>query len=361
METLISTFDFPSVINAAKSLNLKKPEHVKTLHRYRRNISSLTVSMWDYTASHGANYLIADHSDVACWYYSEDNLSQLVDAVPLEKQYHTHNYYELMYVQSGALNEWIEEECIPLRRGDAILLDKSIRHIEEYTQPATCIFVSLDDSCVQRLLASEPAFSAGQSVMHFLLSHLESNEETQKAYYRFIAADVQQEDLTPIEKELNIILTEMIKQQPGHQLLIQGYLRRLLGILESAELYQSLPVYKAAGQRETLMEKICFHMEEYQGTMRKEELGALLNYNTAYLCRVIKESLGKSFTQYSLSIRINSAAQMLRSTDWSVTAICEKLHFANHTYFYREFNNVFHVTPGDYRAANKHKEVIKSS
>ncbi len=320
--------------------------------RYQRWTSSLTVSIWTADMQRESMYLMADWDGVRQWTCSGDKMKQILESYPLEQRYHYHDYYELLYVMDGEINEWIEDDCLHLKRGDAILLDKNVRYVEEYCQFSSCVFISLDTNCVQNLLANEPPFSEGQTVMRFFLNHRAPNSDLIKAYCRFTAL---QNDmpLSPVEQEVNSLMEEMLYKKTGFWLLMQGHLRRLLGLLESPQLYRSALVYKGDENKKELAREIQLQVEARQGVISKQELAELLNYNAAYLCRFIKQNFGKNYTEYCLSVRLNYAAQMLRSTHWSVATICDKLGFTNRTYFYKAFEKEYHFTPSAYRNVHR--------
>lgn len=310
--------------------------HVQTTDP-RQGVTSLLMANW-----HHVRHVVTSNAEIYRRYLDQ----------PLEQRYHLHEYYELTYVMEGTIYEWIEDECLILQRGDAILLDRNARHAEQYHNSASCIFFCMDDQCVRDLLANDPPFSEGQSVMRFLMNHLLPESRSVKAYCHFTAAQ-SKEDILPVEEVANDILDELINKRPGYWLLIQGYLRRILGLLETPSVYRNAPVYKVIGSKNKLASEIQLQIEARQGIISKHELAALMNYNTAYLCQLIKEHFGKSYTEYCLSVRLRSAAQMLRETKWSVTAICDKLGFSNRTYFYKAFEKEYHTTPGNYRSGKR--------
>lgn len=338
--------DFFAILAAMADTRLSVP--TKLLRRYGRWESSLTVSMWTVEKNRGSTYLVVDWDGVRNWEYTNEQLGHLLENYPLQKRYHFHDYYELMYVMDGEVKEWVEDECLYLRRGDAILLDKNVRHAEEYLQFASCVFLSLDTNCVQNLLANEPPFTEGKTVMQFFLNHLESNSDLIKAYCHFTAL-TNDAPMEPVESEINVLLGEMLEKKTGFWLLMQGHLRRLLGLLESPDLYKSELIYKGSDNKNKLASEIQLQVEARQGVISKQELAKALNYNAAYLCRFIKQNFGKNYTEYCLSVRLNCAAQMLRSTHWSIAAICDKLGFTNRTYFYKAFEEEYHLTPNAYR------------
>ncbi len=268
---------------------------IQNSHPHERRIfSPLSVDILTLDAQRNIMYLVANCNDVHRWNYSGTDIQRVAQ---FEHQYHTHKYYELLYVLDGSVNEWLENECLHLERGDAVLLDKNTRHFEEYPDAASCVFFCMDDQCVRNLLANDSPFSEGQAVMHFLMNHMSPESCAVKAYCHFTAIPVET-GLPPIEKEANTIMDELITKRPGYWLMIQGHLRRILGLLETPSVYRNAPIYKVISGKNRLASEIQLQIEARQGLLSKHELAAMLNYNTEYLCRFIKQHFGKSLRKF---------------------------------------------------------------
>lgn len=323
--------------------------------RYAKMLSPLSLSMW-CVRDDGGFYLLADRDGARYTSWTPENLEQFDTIAPLKKRYHSHDFFELVYVLEGEVNEWIEDQCIRLEAGDFILLDKNIRHVEEYIQSkktAGCVFLAMDDECVKTMAESERPYENPQSILRFLLNNLNSENTTSKSYYHFRSLSSKEFTPSEAENEMNAILSELADKKPGFILMIQGHLRRLFGILENPKKYEQLSSCSTLDQKEDIIAQINLLMEASMGLMDKRELAEQMNYNAAYLCRIIKESLGKSFTQYRLSFRLEAAKELLINSNLSITEICDKLLFTNRTYFYRAFESSVGMTPQQFREKYK--------
>jgi AraC-like DNA-binding protein len=72
------------------------------------------------------------------------------------------------------------------------------------------------------------------------------------------------------------------------------------------------------------------------------------------------EESGTTFTEFVLTLRLQSAHRMLSSprfSSWSVTAIALEAGFGDLSYFNRRFRQRFDGTPSDIRAAASWQDV----
>ena len=59
--------------------------------------------------------------------------------------------------------------------------------------------------------------------------------------------------------------------------------------------------------------------------------------------------MGVSFVSYLNDFRLNVAARLLSSNDYSILSVAENCGFFNLSYFNRMFKKKYGVTPGRYR------------
>lgn len=78
-----------------------------------------------------------------------------------------------------------------------------------------------------------------------------------------------------------------------------------------------------------------------------------INYSTSYVSRRIKQDYGLSFMDILIEVRLQNAARLLISTDYSVEKIMSDIGYNNKTHFYDLFKKRYFVTPLTYRKRNK--------
>ncbi|WP_161793356.1 helix-turn-helix domain-containing protein [Cohnella kolymensis] len=89
--------------------------------------------------------------------------------------------------------------------------------------------------------------------------------------------------------------------------------------------------------------------EHLDQELSREELAAYVFLNPAYLSRLFRKETGMVLTNYILHEKMSKAADLLASTDQSISEIADGLGYCNFSYFARLFRKVHGVTPHDYR------------
>lgn len=74
-----------------------------------------------------------------------------------------------------------------------------------------------------------------------------------------------------------------------------------------------------------------------------------LSISDSYLSKIVKDSCGKSFTDYVNDLRIRSAKNLLRNTNSSINDIALAVGFSTQHYFSRVFKKNVNLSPVQYR------------
>lgn len=80
-----------------------------------------------------------------------------------------------------------------------------------------------------------------------------------------------------------------------------------------------------------------------------QHVAALVGLTPNYFCSKFHKEVGQSFKQYLRGLQLNHAATLLRITDLSISRICEDSGFSSPTNFFRDFKEVYGMTPSQYR------------
>jgi len=88
----------------------------------------------------------------------------------------------------------------------------------------------------------------------------------------------------------------------------------------------------------------------YFDSLPVADLAAAANLSPAHFSRQFRRVFGESPHQYLLTRRLERAADLLRTTDWSIARICFAVGAQSVGSFTTSFRRTFGRTPLDYRA-----------
>jgi AraC-like DNA-binding protein len=89
----------------------------------------------------------------------------------------------------------------------------------------------------------------------------------------------------------------------------------------------------------------------YRDPLTVADLARVAGLSPAYFSREFRRTFGEAPHQYLLTRRLERAATMLRTTDWSVADICAAVGLSGVGSFTTSFGRMFGTTPLAYREA----------
>ena len=93
--------------------------------------------------------------------------------------------------------------------------------------------------------------------------------------------------------------------------------------------------------------------EHFREKIYIEELSAMINVSPDYFTKMFKESIGKTPIDYINGMRVNSAMELLCTTEQSMTEIADAIGFCNPNYFHKIFKQYMMTSPLAYRKSAK--------
>lgn len=144
---------------------------------------------------------------------------------------------------------------------------------------------------------------------------------------------------------------------------------RFLGLLEILKLLEKATNYKILNAEGFILEtaaqdndriNIIFNVvkEEYQRSIRLEEIAGKVSLTVPAFCRYFKKITGKTFTRFVNEYRLAHAAKLLHEKQISITDVCFECGFNNFSHFNKQFKSFTGKSPSDYR--NELKVTVSS-
>lgn len=127
--------------------------------------------------------------------------------------------------------------------------------------------------------------------------------------------------------------------------------KRLYEIIDFMKEYAGSAAESISGlQGSRLADRIKAYVEkDYAKNINLESLAEIFGYNSAYLGKVFKNSVGESFHSYLDEIRIGQAKKLLADVNLKVYEISKKVGYENIDYFYIKFHKLEGQSPLEYR------------
>lgn len=250
---------------------------------------------------------------------------------------HTHTYNELFVCHSGELYIETKEETILLNKGDAAIIPANLSHHK------------IDSNYEDWDSVGFSVFKKSTACHTDLYSRLKSVcEDDNVAIFKNVPEICKQVEA------LHETLPETIGYLPAVEFI--SILSRLAVIKpESKHSVSVSQTHTPDVYRMAWLEDLIHN--HYNEPLTISKVAAMLNISSRQLSRIVKERYGKTFHQVLTEVRLNIAAKLLYTTDYSVSKILKDVGYTKNSLFYRDFGAQFSMTPTEYRKKNAKKQV----
>lgn len=281
------------------------------------------------------------------------------EMVVRDRPLHQHDTYELMYILSGELFQRIENTRHKYIENSCCLINRSIRHAEEYNTNFHSVNLSLSRDFLLTLLeeGEQNYFRAEKShvptdLFRFLQGEFQKNGASEKKYIDFTP----RASVSTIKGNIHYLFDQMttliLNPGPGTSLMLRAIIYRIFYYLNNTSYYDTTPMQLGTPTESRLFSQITELMEQTDGRISRTRLSEELNYSGNYLNRVVQKYSGMNIFEYGNSYTMQKASQLLTSSEKSISDIIFELGFTDRTHFYKLFEKEFGMTPRAYRLQN---------
>ena len=263
---------------------------------------------------------------------------------------HQHDYYELMYVLEGAVEQQIENSTYVYQRGEGCFINRNTKHRELSGTDFFVVYLCLSKEYVWELI--EEAGKTSGNIYRFLQSSMEEKSFYKKDYL-YISAKENEDGITQTRNIFEKMTRELVEKESGYLHIFHGLVERLFGVLQNKEFYQVLHITLDSSVEEQLFEQIKRLIEQNPEKYSRQELAKELNYSGDYLNKIVKKFTGLTITHYCQKVLLKKAKALLQESGMSVSAVMAEVGFKNSSHFYELFKKEFGVLPGECRKVHK--------
>lgn len=143
------------------------------------------------------------------------------------------------------------------------------------------------------------------------------------------------------------MIYELQNCKTGYEDLLTMYLRQIFLLVQRTR-QEERPTVSTYIQEEMEFARRYFN-EHYNEPISIQEYAESRNMSVCYFQRNFKQIVKHTPMQYLLTIRVNNAASLLETTDYSMAEIAAIVGYEDPLYFSRLFRKIKGVSPRDYR------------
>lgn len=245
--------------------------------------------------------------------------------------FHWHMEYEIILIRKGEFRVTLDDRELTAREGDVLFVSSGTIHAGE---PVDCVY-----DCIvfdMRML-------------------LQQNHASMPLIRRIIDGEIRIHQELPGEDQklmeiVHALFSALGYRGMGYQLVVQGCLYQMLGVILQKGYYSSAPLhenrnYKKVGQLKKVLALI---EENYHTPLTLEQLSASAGMSPKYFCRFFQEMTHHTPIEYLNICRIEHACYQLITTGDSVTDIAFNCGFNDLSYFIKTFRRYKGTTPKRY-------------
>lgn len=252
----------------------------------------------------------------------------------LEAKLHRHDAWELYYVVHGYGRRTAGDTLQPFAAGDVVLIPPSMFHRWEYEPDSAdekgCVrylMVAFSHSLVERCTDVFPELRNRLAGVVFPTDALKFGAESSRAIRNTLSEMNGMDELGRLSamfRLLPVIFTASDHTSAGRPMRIERDVRR--------------------------MQQICAYvMKHYVHSIALNDIAAEAGMNRSAFCSYFKRCKGMTFSQFVTRYRIETACELLKHSQKSVSEICYMVGFNDLPHFVRVFTHAMGVSPSKYR------------
>lgn len=251
---------------------------------------------------------------------------------------HIHTTIEFLYVYSGECTQVINNKTIIMHQGDICMLDTNIPHSINYLNENDIVITIemrkeyLTDGFLLRL---------GDSgiITSFLMNSLSRESEHNK----YLLLKNTNSSIHQIIK--TVLYESYFPDICSDQIIDSSIVLLFCNLLRE---FHDNSLGDENGNKHKIVD-ILKYIEDNYSSATLESTAQYLGYHPNYLSSLITKSTGKTFKELLISQRLSQACGFLKTTDLPVSEIAENVGYINQGFFYKKFQDCYHMTPADYR------------
>ena len=254
-----------------------------------------------------------------------------------ENRLHMHSFAEISYIVSGEAEHQIGGMIYRVHRGDIIAIKRNTPHT---FRPVECgePFVAYDIMFTESLFRGVEFSEEFRAMLTALLG------EEDSGYDFHISGGT----AVMLGETVHKLYTEFRSRGSAYMDIIRAYVFEFL-VLFFRKVYSDSENKLSVRLRSAVRSTIAYIEDNYRRPLTLEELANRIYFSKDYLNKVFHSAVGMPVGSYIKKMRLETAMELLLTTDKTVSEIAALSGFGDVKSFYTVFKRDMKMTPGEYR------------
>ncbi len=252
----------------------------------------------------------------------------------------SHDFWELVYVDSGTVFVTAAKETHTLNKGELIFHKPNVFHTISANKksPANVFVISFVSTSKNMMYFKNKKFVLPDKLRPYIEILLKEGRKTFNLPFKNLEL-----------KGLNL------NENPpfGGQQIIRTTLEQLLILLIRTQINDSdnINIFPSKdGMDNHLVDSVIKLLNEnIYGKISVDEICKELNYSKTYISKIFNKICGCTIIEYYTNLKIKEAKLLIRKNIYNISQISDMLCFNNPHYFSRVFKKYINMTPREYQ------------
>ncbi|MCA0758626.1 AraC family transcriptional regulator [Paenibacillus sp. N4] len=248
---------------------------------------------------------------------------------------HTHDFIEISYVEEGNGYHYVEDQMIPIKRGDLFVIPIGTSHVFRPTSQDNPLVIY---NCIFRTSMLEQLRSVVRepSILHSLFY---GSQPSAVKWLQF------QDKFDKFLTVMQGMYREFLKKEAQYEFLMMGQLIQVLAMLQRYECDGSL----VSTPTNKMDDAIQYINDHYAANLTVQQVSERSFMSPSHFQRLFKKTTGVTFMTYLQNFRIQRCCELLKSTEMTIQEAANQVGYQDMKFFHELFRKKTGVTPREYR------------
>ncbi len=279
-----------------------------------------------------------NYKNFALEYYNSDANGLLVQRVSNASEassFHTHDYYQIYYIEKGSLTHFVEDSSAKLVVGDMFIIPPGVKH--KISEDEGTSFYSLSF-----MLDALTESISSPFITDFLINIRSRDNITLKL-------SLSSEDILLIENIVLQCYKEFTEKKIGYGDVIKSYLNIILSFFcRKHHEKATQTILLGEDSNRFILHCIKYIETHFHQNITLENIVKLSAMSKTKFCKAFSEATGYSFNNYLNLCRIRKSVKFIKN-GYKISAIYGLCGYNDFSTFYRNFKKIMKMSPQEYK------------